>query len=89
MEPLSSTHIEAGSHPEQEVWSDEPSYSRDGSLPPNHPRVLGLMNEEVFNRTGLGRGPSTPMDSGEIATYAKGLGHVVIHLGSALSRVGT
>lgn len=76
------------SHPEQEVWSDEPSFSRDGPLPPNLSRVLGLMNEGVSNRPEPGGGPSTPMDSGDIATHAESLVRVVTHLASALSRVG-
>ena len=50
---------------------------------------LGLMNEGTFNRPGLGGGLSTPMYSGDIATYAESLGRVLTHLGSALSRVGT
>ena len=44
--------------------------------------------EEVLDRPGLGGGPSTPTDPGDIATNAESLGHVVTHLTSAPSKVG-
>ena len=46
---------------------------------------LGLMNEGIFNRPGLGGALSTPMDSGDVATFAESLGRVVDRLGSTLS----
>lgn len=46
---------------------------------------LGLMNEGIFNRPGLGGALSSPMDSDDIAAYGESLGRVTARLGSTAS----